>query len=350
MDKVKLGFLGCGSMGQRAHLRNYAQLKDICEVVAVADVKIEQAKKVASVYDIPTVYDKAEELLSNPEIEAVVASQQFSQHVNIAPMVLNAGKHLLTEKPVCIYADNAKEMIEAAKKNNKIHMIANHKRSDPATEYAVDIIRKWKETGEMGRMKYVRITMPPGNWTANPDAPYITDEKVELLQGEAKLDSLDDDTARRYGGFVNYYIHQVNMMRFLLGEDYKLTFADKSGVLLAVESESGVCGTIEMDTYSTSDDWQEKMMICFQKGWVEVCLPAPLMSQTAGKVTVFTDNGSGGMFTSPRLPNLCAMRKQAMNFIAAVKGERTPPCEAVEAVKDLDIAMDYINYMKKYQA
>jgi len=347
--KVKVGFLGVGGMGQMAHLRNYAQLKDDCEIIAVADMKHEQAKAVAMKYDIPTVYENVQDLLNNKEIEAVVASQPFGQHVNLVPLVLNAGKHVLTEKPLCVYAAHSKEMLDAAKKNNKIHMVGYHKRSDPAVEYGVEVIRKWKETGEMGDMRYVRVTMPPGNWMASPDRPYITDEKVQILPGEPVLEGIDADTHGRYNGFVNYYIHQVNMLRHLFGEDYKVTFADKTRKLMAVESDSGVCGTLEMDIYNTSDDWQEKFMVCFQKGWVEIALPAPLMSQNAGKVTVFTDNGGGGVFTSPRLPNLCAMRKQAMNYLAAVRGERKAPCEGFEAVKDLDIAMDYIEFMKKYQ-
>ena len=52
-------------------------------------------------------------------------------------------------------------------------------------------------------------------------------------------DYFDKSTGDAYNAFVNYYIHQVNAMRFLLGEPYKVTFADKSGVLMAVESTSG---------------------------------------------------------------------------------------------------------------
>ncbi|MHC1695241.1 MAG: hypothetical protein AB9835_08210 [Eubacteriales bacterium] len=119
-------------------------------------------------------------------------------------------------------------------------------------------------------------------------------------------------------------------------------------MLLTVQSKSGVCGIIEMASYSTSDDWQEEAMVCFERGWVKVGLPAPLASQQAGKVTVFTDNGAG-VFTSPRLPNVHAMKNQASNFIKAIKGEKNAPCLSSEAVKDLDFAMDYVNFMKKYR-
>ncbi|MCL2665298.1 MAG: Gfo/Idh/MocA family oxidoreductase [Defluviitaleaceae bacterium] len=352
MAKAKIGFLGVGFMGQLAHLQNYAAL-DTCEIVGVTDAKIEQARIVAEAYRIPKVYANAEELLADPNVEAVVSSQPFDNHVNIAKMVLNAGKHLLTEKPVCVYPENGHKIAEYAKKNGKIHMIANHKRSDLATEYAMGVIGEWKKSGRLGKIKYIRLTMPPGDWVSGAtgvNKPIRTDEAYASFTREATPEGIDADTANKYVAFVNYYIHQVNLMRYLLGEDFKLTHADRTGVMLSVESPSGVCGIIEMATYSTSDSWQESAMVCFDRGYVYLTLPAPLASQRAGEVTVFTDeHGKGGIYTSPVLPNVSAMRNQAKNFTRAVAGEIEPPCPSSEAVKDLEFAMEYINAMKLYK-
>ena len=348
MDKVKLGFLGCGFMGQLAHLQNYAAL-DTCEVIGLTDVKANQAKLVASAYAVPRVYSNADEMLADDEIDAVVAAQPFDNHVNIVRGVLDAGKHLLTEKPLCIYPQNGRGLVECAAKNKKIHMVANHKRSDPAVEYAVKTIKAWEISGEMGPMKYIRITMPPGDWisgAAGVGKPIRSDEEYAGYTPEPLPDGVDPSVAKPYVSFVNYYIHQVNLMRFLFGEDFTLTFADKSGVMLAVESLSGVCGVIEMAPYETSDGWHETFTVCFQKGYIKVDLPAPLASQRAGTVTVFTDNG-GGVFTSPALPNISAMRNQAANFIKAVRGEIAPPCPSSEAIKDLEFALAYIDELLK---
>ncbi|MHC1695242.1 MAG: Gfo/Idh/MocA family protein [Eubacteriales bacterium] len=170
MDKVKIGFIGVGFMGQLAHLQNYVQL-DECEVVAVADARPELAKKVAAAYGIPTVYENYNDLLADKSIVGVVASQQFSNHVNIVPDVLNAGKHILTEKPLCIFADNGRPLVKLAQDKGLIHMVGYHKRSDPATEYAMNVINGWKSTGEVGAMRYIRLTMPPGNWVGGSKMP-----------------------------------------------------------------------------------------------------------------------------------------------------------------------------------
>jgi predicted dehydrogenase len=176
-----------------------------------------------------------------------------------------------------------------------------------------------------------------------------TNEPMAPCEWEPLPQEFDEPTAKKYDTFVNYYIHQVNAIRFLLGEPYKVTFADRSGVLLAGESESGVCVTLEMAAYSTSIEWHEGILVAFEKGFIKIDLPAPLVRQIAGKVTVMRDNGKDApSYTQPIMPNVSAMRNQAKNFLAAVRGDRPAPCGAREALADLIIARDYIQLMAKY--
>jgi predicted dehydrogenase len=341
-EKVKIGFIGVGFMGQLAHLQNYVQLPD-CEVVAIADAKIEQAKKVAAAYGVSRVYQDYHELLADKEIVGVVASQQYRNHVNIVPDILNAGKHVMTEKPLTLFAENARPLVDLAKAKNLIHMVGYHKRSDPASELCKEFITEATKSGIWGKLKYIRITMPPGDWVGGSKGAISTNEAYPNIEWEKTPDGIDQKTFDEYNTFVNYYIHQVNLMRFFLGEDYKVVFADKKGVLLVTESDSGITGTIEMEPYSTSGSWQEKITVFFDRAYIEVELPAPLASQQAGKLTIFTDlNDEGGKYTIPVLPNVHAMKNQANNFIRALKGEKEPPCSSREAILDLEVAMDYI--------
>jgi predicted dehydrogenase len=151
-----------------------------------------------------------------------------------------------------------------------------------------------------------------------------------------------------YVGFVNYYIHQVNLLRYLLGEPYKVTYADPSGVVLVAASQSGVAGVIEMSPYRTTVDWQESALVAFEKGYVKLELPAPLASNRPGRVEILRDPGDckAPEVSSPHLPWIHAMRQQAMNFVAAVRGDRPPLCTAQEAMEDLKVARDYLRLWK----
>jgi predicted dehydrogenase len=178
----------------------------------------------------------------------------------------------------------------------------------------------------------------------------MSDDPYPAQPGEGNVTYWADDRINvEYDVFVNYYIHQVNALRFILGEDYSVTYADKSHVLLAAESVSGIPAVIEMSPWTTSVDWQESYLIAFDKGWIHVELPAPLASNKPGKVTVFEDNGkkSTPVTWSPTLPHVHAMKNQAQNFVNFIRDGRYVPCDSHEAVKDLQIAKDYIDLLHK---
>lgn len=344
MDKPRIGFVGVGGMGQCAHLRNYASLPE-CEVVAIAELRPELARRVAERYGVPRVYRDAEEMLGSERLDGIVASQPFSRHGTLVPQLLKAGVPVFTEKPLAGCIEAGQRILDSLATSGTWHMVGYHKRSDPATMTARAEIDRLLQTGELGRMRYVRITMPAGDWVAAGFTDLIgSNESMPPLDWDAPASDMDAPTYEQYNAFVNYYIHQVNLMRHLLTEPYRVTYADPSGVLLSVESESGVCGTIEMSPYTTTIDWHESALVAFEHGYVKIDLPAPLASNRPGRVEFMRDPGGGKVPETivPSLPWVHAMRQQATNFVRAIKGEAKPPCEAAEAMDDLLVARDYI--------
>lgn len=336
-------------MGQAAHLRNYVTFPDDCEVVALAELRPKLARAVAQKYGVPKVYGTIEEMLRNEKVDGIVASQPFWRHGILVPEIVKAGVPVFTEKPIAASLAVGEQIVDAVAKSGTWHMVGYHKRSDPASEYARDTIKALKASGELGAMKYVRISMPPGDWVANGWTQNIhTDDPMPNLEIDPKPADMDADTAKEYEAFVNYYIHQVNLMRFLLGESYKVTYADPAKVLLIGHSTSGVPVTLEMAAYQTTIDWHETALIAFEKGFVKVTLPAPLAFNRPGQVEVFKDPGNGATPVSvhPTLPWVHAMRNQALNFIKAVRGDAPAPCLAAEALEDLRVARDYIRLLK----
>jgi len=336
---VRIGFVGIGGMGQCAHLRNYVTVPE-CEVVAIAELRPQLREQVARKYGIPRTYPDAAEMLCKEKLDGIVAPQPFDRHGSILPPLYSAGIPLFTEKPIAASVEVGEKILSALAASGTWHMVGYHKRCDPATIHAKAEIDRLKQTGELGKLKYVRLLMPTGDWIANGFTDLITsDEPVPQSARDVGV-SWEDPHFR----FVNYYIHQVNLLRHLLGESYHVTFADKSGVLLATESESGVTGLIEMTPYETTLDWQESALVAFEHGYIKLELPAPLTLHRPGRVEIFRDPGNGitPQTIIPQLPWIHAMRQQAITFVRAIKGEVKPPCEAAEALEDLKIARDYI--------
>jgi predicted dehydrogenase len=339
-------------MGQMAHLRNYVNVPE-CEVVALAEMRPRLGKAVAARYGIPKVYPDHKAMFAAEKLDGVVSAQPFDRHVFLLPELYTQTRFLFTEKPIAVGVESGEKLAKAAKEAGCTHMVGYHKRSDPATMYARDLIDTWKKTGEMGQLKYVRILMPAGDWIANGFAGLIgSDETYPPSPSEAGakpweapvIGNMDAQTGKNYFSFVNYYIHQVNLMRHMLGEPYKVTYAEKSGVLMAVQSDSGVAGVIEMTPYRTTIEWEESVLVAFEKGYIKLTLPAPVANNRCGTVEVYTDPGDGKtpMRTSPTLPWVHAMWQQAINFVKVIKGEIKPLCDAAEAVDDLKVAREYI--------
>ncbi|TDF94845.1 Gfo/Idh/MocA family protein [Paenibacillus piri] len=350
MKKIKIGFVGVGGMGQMAHLSNYAVLKNECEIVALAEPRPQMAELVARRYGIPQIYADHKEFLERADVDAIVAAQPFRNYHSIVPDILQAGVPVFTEKPISLTVETGERLVRLGEENGVLHMVGYHKRSDPAMEYAKTVVEQWKTSGELGKLRYIRVIMPPGDWVGGADAPLVTDEPYPSIQPEPGPKDFDDHQTRQLDAFVNYYIHQVNAIRFFLQESYRLTYADRSGVLLTGESDSGVTVTLEMAPYKTSVEWHESIQVCFEQGYVRIDLPAPLARQVSGVVSIMRDNGKDQpSHFQPVMPNMAAMRKQAINFIAAVQGIRPAPCEAKEALEDLRLAESYIRFMARYQ-
>lgn len=347
--KLKIGFVGAGGMGQCAHLKNYAALGELCEVVALAELRPEQAGKVAQRYGVPAVYASHEEMLKHEKLDAIVASQPFTRHGTLVPELLRAGVPVFTEKPIAGSVEMGEKIVDAVRKSGTFHMVGYHKRSDPAVMCAKAEIDRLKQSGELGNMKYVRLLMPAGDWVAAGFTDLISsNEPYPQLQWDPPAGDMDKPAFDAYTTFVNYYIHQVNLMRHLLGESYEVTHVDPSAVLLVGKSAGGVACAIEMSPYCTTIDWQESALVCFERGWVKIELPAPLASNRAGRVTFFRDPGKGvqPQFVEPQMPWVHAMRQQAVNFIRAVRGEIPPLCGAGEALEDLRVARQFLKLSK----
>jgi predicted dehydrogenase len=344
---VRIGFVGVGSMGQCAHLKNYAALKE-CEVVAIAEIREALGRQVAARYGVPAVYPSHQAMLDQEELDGIVAAQPFDRHGVLLPELLAAGIPIFTEKPLAASVQVGERIVAAVGASGTWHMLGYHKRSDPATMCAKAEIERLKGSGELGKLSYVRILMPDGDWIAGGFNDLIrVPGPYPDLQRDPPPPDMDSATHGRYVAFVNYYIHQVNLLRHLLGEPYAVTYADPSGVLLVGRSESGVPCTIEMAPYRTTVDWQESALVCFEHGYIQLDLPAPLASNRPGRVAFFRDPG-GGVTPErivPQLPWVHAMRQQAINFVQAIVGLAPPPCEAREALEDLRVARDYIRLL-----
>lgn len=123
---IKIGIIGCGKIAQVRHIPEYLENKNVC-LAGFYDLNLDRAKKLAEQYDAKA-YNSYEELLADEEIEAVSVCAANIVHAEITIAALNAGKHVLCEKPMATTLEDCEAMVEAAKINKKYLMIDQNQR------------------------------------------------------------------------------------------------------------------------------------------------------------------------------------------------------------------------------
>ena len=124
------------------------------QVVAVAARALDSAQTFANTFKIPKAYQGYDSLVSDPEVEVVYVGATNPAHFPIAKLMLEGGKHVLCEKPLCMNMKETTELIELARQKNLFLMEAIWSRCLPAYQAVENEIKK----GSIGEVKNVIVT------------------------------------------------------------------------------------------------------------------------------------------------------------------------------------------------
>lgn len=192
MSKVKIALIGAGNIAN-THLRSYQQVPD-AEIYAICDINEDRLNETADLFGIARRYTDVDTMLAEcPELDAADVCVWNVNHASCSIKALNAGLHVLCEKPMAYSAKEAEEMKAAAEKNGKLLMIGFVLRFSDETKIAMDFIKK-DFLGEIYYSKayYVRRHGSPGGWFA--------------------------DKSRSGGGpVIDLGVHVIDQTRFLMG-------------------------------------------------------------------------------------------------------------------------------------
>jgi predicted dehydrogenase len=341
---MRIGFVGAGFMGQLAHIRSYALLREECDLVALAEPRRRTAELVAARYGIDHVYRDHRELIESEQLDGIVAAQRFTHHAALLPELYPHVRHLFTEKPLALSAATGDRLARLAGERGCVHMLGYQRRSDPATVEAKRTVDAWKASGEMGGLRYLRICYTDGDWTGNAHGLINAGEQPPPFRAEEPPPEFaaDDEALWALSTGVDELVHPLNLLRHFVGERYRLVFVHVTGRLCAFESESGVPMTIEVSPYRVSVGFDEELLVAFEHGCVRLC-PAPSLAvNRAGRVEIYRDAGAIPERVAPELPWVDPQQAQAANFLRVCRGEGPPPTDAAEAAEDLRLVADIV--------
>jgi len=237
---LKIGIIGIGSMGKN-HVRVCSE-KDNIKIIGISDINKSIAKTVAKKFGIKPFFDYKEML---KEIDAAIIATPTITHYKITMDLLNYGKHVLVEKPICENTKQAFDLVKKAEKNNLVLAVGHIERHNPATKFVKDSVTE----GKFGEI----IT--------------LTSKRVSNFPGRIK----------DVGVMMDLGIHDIDIMHFLAGKiesvyakagrfNKNIEYEDHANIVL--NFENNVCGIIEVNWLTPIKI--RKMFLTCSENFVEI--------------------------------------------------------------------------------
>jgi predicted dehydrogenase len=329
MTTLKVAVIGCGSIARHRHLVEYAAHPEV-EIVAVCDIVAERANEIGEKYNAKP-YTSYEELFANEKIDAVSVCTPNALHAPVSIAALNAGLHVLCEKPMATSREEAEGMIEAAHRNNKKLMIAHNQRFVPSHVKARQLI----EAGDIGKIYSFRTTFGhggPENWSVDGSDSWFFKKEEAFI-----------------GAMGDLGVHKTDLLRYVLGEEFvevasfvettrENTDVDDNAVFI-LKTESGVIGTLAASwSYTAGEDnstiiYGEKAILRLEDDPTDSLVAQYKNGETVryqlGKIQ---SNESGGQRNTHVIEN----------FVHSIHHDTVPPVSGEEGKKSLEVILSAI--------
>lgn len=213
--RLGIGVIGCGTIARSAHLPAIVRLRDRLRLVAVADVREEQAARAAADFGADRYYTDYRQLLDDPEIAVVDICTPELLHGEQVPAAAAAGKHILCEKPMADSLEAADAMLDAARRAKVKFMVGHSRRFTGRyreVRAAIDrgeigAVRLVRENERRPRAMYAGLNLPSDYW-APSGKPWIAAAGFTL------------------GAALTNAVHETDLLRWFVGAEAESVYAE----------------------------------------------------------------------------------------------------------------------------
>ncbi|WP_434619106.1 Gfo/Idh/MocA family protein [Tabrizicola sp. M-4] len=260
---LRVGVLGCGPIAQAAHFESCTKARNAM-LWAICDVADDLRERMAATHAPEKQFADYDAMLADPELEAVIIATSDAFHVPAARRAMEAGKHVLCEKPLAVSVEEAESLRGVAAANGVVLQVGHMKRFDAGLQAAKRFI-----TDEMGAMVALKA------WYCDSTHRYPMTDAVQPLMVTSKharkpAENPKADLDRYY--MLAHGSHLVDVARHFAGPmvavDARLS--NRAGIrcwFVDVEFANGVLGHLDL-TVAVRMDWHEGFQIYGENGSV----------------------------------------------------------------------------------
>ena len=261
--RLRVGILGCGPIAQFAHFESAVKARN-ADLYAICDVAEDLVQRMGDTYQPHKRYTDYAAMLADPELEAVVIATSDGFHVEASLMALEAGKHVLCEKPVGTSIEEVESLATVVKATGLTFQIGHMKRFDPGLEAARDFVQ-----GDMGAQLAFKA------WYCDSTHRYTMTDAVQPLPVLSKNARKPGDNPK--ADLKRYYMlahgsHLVDTARFFCGDIVEVSarLHEKFGAhswFIDVGFANGCLGHLDL-TVAVRMDWHEGLSLYGEHGSV----------------------------------------------------------------------------------
>lgn len=261
---LRLGILGCGPIAQIAHFDACRKARN-AELYALCDLADDLREKMAAIHEPRVVYRKFEEMLADPQVEAVVIGVADQFHVSLAMQAIEAGKHVLVEKPLGVGVEECEQLKSRVQASRLTLQVGNNRRFDPGIAFAHQFVQ-----AELGQLIALKA------WYCDSTHRYTMTDNLQPIVKQSssarRPEGNPKGDKRRYF-LLTHASHLVDTARFFGGEivSVRARLSDQCGAFtwfVELEYASGALGHLDV-TIPVRGDFEEGFQVYAERGSVK---------------------------------------------------------------------------------
>lgn len=261
--RLKVGVLGCGPIAQAAHFESCTKARN-ADLHAICDVAPDLLERMAWTHKPARTFSDYDAMLADPDVEAVIIATADAFHVPASIAALEAGKHVLCEKPVGVDVEEVERLRSAVEASGRVFQVGHMKRFDPGLQAAKAFV-----AADMGERLALKA------WYCDSTHRYAVTDAVQPLMvtsAEARKPAGNPkaDLARYY--MLAHGSHLLDTARYFAGEmvEVDARLSEKFGAycwFVDAAFADGTLGHLDL-TVAVRMDWHEGFQIYGERGSV----------------------------------------------------------------------------------
>lgn len=352
MKKLRVGVVGCGEIAQVMHLPFLKELPQF-ELVAICDISQKLIDVLGDQYGVAKRFTDYRELVKQEEIDVVAVLT--IDHPDVVLAAIDAGKHVLVEKPLCFDPADGRRIVEAAKQKNVKLMVGYMKRYDPGYESGLERIHAMDDVrmlhvhdfaGDFSVTERLYTTIKADD-VAN-DVIAASERKIKH-EMQTALGSSHAHLSSIYSTLLMLSSHDLSVMRGVFGSPVRVLYSEspfRNSLVSMLDFGNERRCYFEIGVWAKYRWWDQQLKAYGKEEIVTIDFKNPYIKYVPTKVTIQTKENNQPIIKQIEGSYDEAFRREWIHFYNCIIEDLEPRTSGEDGLADVELAVEMIRAIK----